>query len=67
MNKPISLALLVAGIILLGFAFLAGDSASSSFSRLFQGTPDNRTIVLGILGVIALIAGGVSLSRSPRA
>lgn len=64
MNNPFSIALFLAGIVLLGFAFFAGDSVSSSFSKLFQGTPDNRTIVLGILGILALVAGGVSLSRS---
>ena len=64
MNNPFSIALFVAGIVLLGFAFFAGDSVSSSFSKLFQGTPDNRTIVLGILGILALVAGGVSLSRT---
>ena len=64
MNNPFSVALFLAGIVLLGFAFFAGDSVSSSFSRLFQGTPDNRTIVLGILGLLALIAGSVSLSRT---
>ena len=64
MNNPLSLELFVVGIVLLGFAFFAGDSLSSSFSQLFRGTPDNRTIVLGILGLLALIAGGVSLSRT---
>lgn len=64
MKNPLAIALFVAGIVLLGFAFFAGDSVSSGFSKMFQGTPDNRTIVLGVLGVIALVAGGVSLSRT---
>ena len=67
MNKPLSIALFVAGIVLLGFAFFAGDSVSSGFSKFFKGTPDNRTIVLVVLGLIALIGGAVGISRSSRA
>ncbi len=66
MNKPISIALFVIGVILLGFALYSGDSVSSGFSRIFKGTPDNRTIVLVVLGVLAFVAGGISLSRSSR-
>ncbi len=66
MPKPFSVALILGGIILLVFAEYAGDSASSGFSRLFQGTPDNRTIVLLVLGVVALAAGIVGVVRSSR-
>jgi hypothetical protein len=64
MNKPLSFALVAIGIVLLVLAFFAGDSVSSEFSKLFKGTPDNRTIVLGVLGFLALLAGGMSLSRT---
>ncbi len=66
MPKPFSVALIVGGIILLVFAAYAGDSASSGISKLFQGTPDNRTIILLVIGVLALGAGLVGVARTPR-
>jgi hypothetical protein len=57
MNKPLSFALFAAGIILLIFAAFSGDSMHSGISRMFQGTPDNRTIILIAFGVIALASG----------
>ncbi len=66
MPKPFSFALLVVGIILLGLAAFAGDSVSSGFSKLFQGTPDNRTVVLLVLGALALVMGFVGLVRARR-
>lgn len=66
MPKIFSIALIAGGIILLVFAAYAGDSVSSGFSELFQGTPDNRTIILLVLGVIVLLGGIVGLARSPR-
>ncbi len=66
MNKPFSIAFLLAGVVLLGFASFSGDSVSSGISKVFQGTPDNRTIVLGVLGLIALVMGIVGLSRASR-
>ena len=65
MTKPVSLGLLIVGVILLGFAAFSGDSVSSGFSKLFQGTPDNRTIILLVLGVLALASGLVGVLR-PR-
>lgn len=67
MNKSLALALLVVGVVLLGFAAFAGDSVSSGFSKMFQGTPDNRTIVLVVLGLIGVVAGMVGITRSSRA
>lgn len=66
MPKLFSISLIAGGIILLFFAAYAGDSVSSGFSRLFQGTPDNRTIILLVLGVIVLLSGVVGISRTPR-
>ncbi len=66
MPKPFSLALIAGGVILLIFAAYAGDSVSSGFSKLFKGTPDNRTIILLLLGIVALGAGIVGIARSPR-
>lgn len=67
MNKPVSIALLVIGIVLLILASLAGDSMSSFFSELFQGTPDARTLILLIGGLFATIVGIFGLVRGARA
>jgi len=39
MNKSISLALLLSGIILIIYGVSAADSIGSSFSRFFTGSP----------------------------
>lgn len=66
MNKPVSIALLVIGIILLILAAMAGDSMSSFFSELFQGTPDTRTLLLLLAGLFATIIGAIGLIRGAR-
>ena len=68
MNKLISLALLIGGIILIIYGLSAADSVGSSFSRLFTGAPTDKTIWLLLGGIVAaaLGAGGVARgSRSP--
>ena len=59
MNRPLGLALLVAGIILLVLGFQASDSIGSDFSRFFTGSPTDKAVWFLILGAIATIAGGV--------
>jgi energy-converting hydrogenase Eha subunit C len=67
MSRIPSIALLVAGIILLVYGLNASDSISSSVSRAVSGTPTDKTVWLIALGVIGIIAGGVGLvfRRSP--
>ena len=67
MTRVPSIALLVAGIILLIYGLNASDSISSSVSRAVSGTPTDKTVWLIALGVIGIIAGGVGLvfRRSP--
>ena len=61
MNKPISLALLVGGIILIVYGVAASDSTASGFSRFFTGNPTDKTMWLLIGGAIATVVGGVGL------
>ncbi len=61
MSRIPSIALLVAGIILLVYGLNASDSISSSVSRAVTGTPTDKTVWLIALGVIAIIAGGIGL------
>jgi len=61
MNKLISLALLVGGIILIVYGVSASDSVGSSFSRFFTGSPTDKTIWLLIGGAAASIIGASGL------
>lgn len=61
MNKITSLALFVAGIVLLVFGLNSADSAASSISEAVTGAPTDKSIWLIILGVIGLLSGGAGL------
>ena len=63
MNKIISLALLIGGIILLIYGLSAAESIGSSFSRLFTGAPTDRTIWLLVGGAVATLLGAAGLFR----
>jgi hypothetical protein len=66
MNKPLSLALLVGGVILLICGASASDSIGSSFSRFFTGNPTDKTMWLLIGGAAATIVGVVGLLRGSK-
>ncbi|MEJ1973011.1 MAG: DUF3185 family protein [Lacunisphaera sp.] len=64
MNKPLSVVLLVIGVILLFYGLKAGDSFSSDVSRAVSGTPTHETIwflvggvVVGLVGLFGLLRG----------
>jgi len=44
MNKSISVALLVAGVILIAFGLNAYHSAASGVSRFFTGAPTDKAL-----------------------
>ena len=67
MNKPISLALLVVGIILLIYGVNASDSIGSSFSRFFTGNPTDKTVWLLIGGAVATAVGAAGMLRGSKA
>lgn len=66
MNKIISLALLIGGIILLIYGLSAADSVGSAFSRLFTGAPTDRTVWLLVGGGTATLLGAAGLFRGNR-
>jgi hypothetical protein len=66
MNKPISLVLLVGGIILIIYGLSASDSLGSSFSRFFTGSPTDKTIWLLIGGIVAAALGAGGLLRGSK-
>jgi len=67
MNKPISLALLVGGVVLIIYGVSASDSIGSSFSRFFTGNPTDKTMWLLMGGVVAAVAGFVGVLRGSKA
>jgi energy-converting hydrogenase Eha subunit C len=66
MNKLIAIALLVGGIVMIVFGAKASDSVGSDVSRLFNGTPTDKTIWLLVGGVIAAAVGAAALFRNSR-
>ena len=63
MNKGMSVAFLVVGIILLVFGLNAYHSASSDVSRFFTGAPTDKALWLLIGGAVAGIFGLFGLVR----
>ena len=66
MNKGISAALLVVGILLTIWGFSASESFSSDVSRFFNGSPTDKAIWLLVGGVVVAIVGLFNLLRFPR-
>jgi len=57
MRRIAGIAVLVVGIILIGWGLSASDSIGSGFSRLFTGAPTDKTIFLLVGGVVLAVAG----------
>ena len=59
LNKAIGLTILAIGIALIIYGIDASNSASSTLSRTFNGTPTDKTLWLLLGGVGASIYGAV--------
>jgi len=57
MNKIVSLALLVGGVVLMIIGINATNSFSSDVSRFFTGSPTDKAVWMLIGGIVAAIAG----------
>lgn len=66
MNRIISIVLLACGVMLLIYGGIASDSIASGFSRLFTGSPTDKTIWLFIAGGVATIVGLSGLLRGSK-
>lgn len=66
MNKVLSAALLVAGIVLIVWGVRASESLSSDLSRFFTGSPTDRAIWFLLGGSVAAVVGLFGLVRRPR-
>jgi len=66
MNKILSLALLVGGVVLIIFGVQATNSFSSDISRFFTGSPTDKAVWMLIGGVVAAVAGLGGLAMTGR-
>ena len=66
MNKPIGIALLVAGVVLLVLGVSSVNSFTSGVSRFFTGAPTDKSMWLLIGGIVSSIAGLVMTLRPAR-
>lgn len=57
MKTIIPLVFIVVGVMLIIFGVSAADSVSSSFSRLFTGSPTDKSIWLLIGGAACVVIG----------
>jgi hypothetical protein len=64
MIKAISLALIVGGVVLLYFGGQSFHSFSNDMSRIFTGSPTDKTIILIAGGVVATVAGLIGFAAS---
>ena len=66
MNKIVSLALLVGGVILLIIGINATNSFSSDVSRFFTGSPTDKAVWMLIGGSVATIVGLTMMFRNGK-
>ena len=59
MNKAVSLAILVVGVVLLIFSINAHDSVVSNAKEIVTGTPTDKSMWFIILGIVGIIIGGL--------
>ena len=67
MNKTISLALLVGGIVLIVVGVNATNSFSSDVSRFFTGSPTDKAVWMLIGGILAAVVGLAGTLRGSKA
>jgi hypothetical protein len=57
MNRIVSLAVLVGGVVLLVYGITATESFGSDVSRFFTGSPTDKAVWMLIGGVVATVVG----------
>jgi len=66
MNKIISLALLVGGVVLMIIGINATNSFGSDVSRFFTGSPTDKAVWMLIGGILATVVGLAGTLRGSR-
>ena len=67
MNRIVSLALLVGGVVLIVFGISATNSFSSDVSRFFTGSPTDKAVWMLIGGIVAAVVGLAGTLRGAKA
>ena len=69
MRKTVGVGILVLGVAFVIAGLESSDSLASRFSRLFHGSPTDRTLGYLILGVVGIVIGASMVwpRRRPRA
>lgn len=66
MNNAVAIALIAVGVILIAFGISASESFGSDVSRLFTGSPTDKTIWLFTGGAAAVVLGLVLLLQRKK-
>jgi len=66
MNKLVSLAFVIVGIIFLMLGYHEAHSPSSMFAHLLTGSPSDKSKWMMIAGAIATAAGLIGLSSNSK-
>ena len=66
MNKILSLVLLAIGVVLIVYGVNASNSVGSDFSRMFTGSPTDKSMWLLIGGIALAVIGAGGLIRGSR-
>ena len=66
MNRLISLALLVGGIVLIVVGVNATNSFNSDIARFFTGSPTDKAVWMLIGGIVAAVVGLATLLRGQK-
>jgi hypothetical protein len=66
MRTIMGVVIAAAGVVLVVLGLDANDSIGSRLSRLFEGTPTDKTIWLLVGGVLAVITGLAIAFTPPR-
>jgi len=66
LNRIIGVAILLVGVIVLGFAFNAADAPVERVSETLTGTYTDNTMMYFILGGIAVLGGGLLIAFGAR-
>jgi hypothetical protein len=66
MNKGMSIALLVVGILLIIWGTNATNSFSSDVSRAFTGSPSNKAVWLLVAGIVTGVVGLFGVLRGSK-
>jgi len=66
LNRILGAAILVAGVIALGFAFNASEAPMEQVSETLTGKYSDNTMMYFVLGGIAVVGGGLLIAFGAR-